>query len=218
MSDGEDDFPKLSTDTLKALQEFYDDKAEKDRKLNEQLIDGENPSGSFDFDEDWQLSQFWYDEDTIEVLAQEAIHTVGPDGKIALISCPSLFPKIKALAPAGVEVVLFEYDKKFAVYGSSFVFYDYKAPLDVHRNLASKFDLVIFDPPFLSEDCLTKVSLTAKFLAKDKLILCTGLVMEKLANRLLAVKKCKFIPKHRNNLANEFGCFKNYQSELEWDY
>lgn len=50
-----------------------------------------------------QLSQFWYDEDTIEVLAQEAIHTVGPDGKIALISCPSLFPKIKALAPAGVE-------------------------------------------------------------------------------------------------------------------
>lgn len=53
MSDGEDDFPKLSTDTLKALQEFYDDKAEKDRKLNEQLIDGENPSGSFDFDEDW---------------------------------------------------------------------------------------------------------------------------------------------------------------------
>ncbi len=38
----------------------------------------------------------------------------------------------------------------------------------------------------------------------------SGAVMEELAGRLLDVRKCKFEPKHKNNLANEFCCFANY--------
>jgi 16S rRNA G966 N2-methylase RsmD len=70
--------------------------------------------------------------------------------------------------------VLLEYDKRFASFGQDFVFYDYKSPLDIPRDLGSSFDIVIADPPFLSDECLTKTSVTIKFMAKEKIILCTG--------------------------------------------
>lgn len=70
--------------------------------------------------------------------------------------------------------MLFEFDKRFAVFGQDFHLYDYKKPLDVPRNLASHYDLVIADPPFLSEECLTKTAVTVKFLSKGNIILCTG--------------------------------------------
>ena len=38
--------------------------------------------------------------------------------------------------------------------------------------------------------------------------------MEDLASEILGVRKCNFIPKHKRNLANEFRCFTNYESEL----
>ena len=54
----DDDVPQLSADTLRALQEFY---AEKESKEETEI------------DEDWQLSQFWYDSVTGETLAKEAL-------------------------------------------------------------------------------------------------------------------------------------------------
>ena len=70
--------------------------------------------------------------------------------------------------------VLFEHDKRFSTFGEDFVFYDYKSPLSVPKELGSSFDIVLADPPFLSDECLTKTAVTIKFLAKDKIILCTG--------------------------------------------
>ena len=43
------------------------------------------------------------------------------------------------------------------------------------RNLSNFYDLVIADPPFISDECLTKTALTIKFLAKKKIVLCTGI-------------------------------------------
>lgn len=34
--------------------------------------------------------------------------------------------------------------------------------------------------------------------------------MAELAERLLDVRKCNFIPSHRSNLANEFYCYANF--------
>lgn len=42
-----------------------------------------------------QLSQFWYDEETINTLVKGAINSTKPNEKIALISCPSLYSAIK---------------------------------------------------------------------------------------------------------------------------
>ena len=71
-------------------------------------------------------------------------------------------------------MTLFEYDQRFAVYGNDFVLYDYKSPLNIPRDKSSYYDIAIVDPPFLSEECLTKTAVTVKFLTKEKIILCTG--------------------------------------------
>ena len=49
-----------------------------------------------------------------------------------------------------------------------------------------QFDLVMADPPYLDENCLTKTSVSIKYLSKKdntKVVLCTGAVMEDLARR-----------------------------------
>ena len=84
-----------------------------------------------------------------------------------------------------ISVKLLEYDKRFAeVAGKDFIYYDYKSPLsfgqiaagDMEEPLRDMFNVIIADPPFLSEECLTKTSVTVKYLAKKEanLIICTG--------------------------------------------
>lgn len=79
-------------------------------------------------------------------------------------------------------VKLFEYDKRFSVYGSDYVFYDYNEPMKINEELLNNFDLVVVDPPFLSEECLTKSLQTTKSLTKKHIILCTGLHFSKSYN------------------------------------
>lgn len=72
---------------------------------------------------------------------------------------------------------LLEYDTRFSVYGADFIFYDYRSPLEIPKELGSSFDVVVADPPFLSEECLTKTALTMRYLSKGPLILCTGVLL-----------------------------------------
>lgn len=69
-----------------------------------------------------------------------------------------------------------EYDRRFETYGENFIFYDYKEPLNLPPDKLEKnsFDLVVADPPFLSDECLGKVAETIRYLAKNKVLLCTG--------------------------------------------
>lgn len=95
--------------------------------------------------------------------------------RIACISCPTLFTKLLEVKPASCQVTLLEYDQRFDVHGEDFIFYDYRHPLDLPDSLIKgSFDLVAADPPFLSEECLTKTSLTIRHLTKNKILLCTG--------------------------------------------
>ena len=90
------------------------------------------------------------------------------------MSAPTLYIALKRLYGNNCKVRLFEHDKRFARFGSDFTFYDYKSPLEIPRDLRESFDVVFADPPFLSEECLTKTAVTVKFLAKEKIVLCTG--------------------------------------------
>ncbi|XP_023015409.2 EEF1A lysine methyltransferase 1 [Leptinotarsa decemlineata] len=200
----DEDVPQLSAETFAVLQEFY--KEQEERESN--LVLDTDPNASLE--EDWQLSQFWYDDHTIDVLVDVALKSVGDNGKIALVSCPTLYKKMRRKARENCEITLFEYDKRFSVYGKDFIFYDYKSPLDVPRDKSDYYDLVIADPPFLSDECLTKTAVTIRFLTKDKIILCTGAVMADMAKRLLDLQKSSFEPRHKNNLANEFWCYSNF--------
>jgi hypothetical protein len=75
-----------------------------------------------------------------------------------------------------VPVDLFEFDRRFEAFGSSYCFYDFQSPLQVPDTSLGAYSIVILDPPFLSEDCLEKMSLTVKKLATmdAKILLCTG--------------------------------------------
>ena len=100
--------------------------------------------------------------------------------RIACISCPTLYRRLREIKPDTLTVKLFEFDKRFSIYEEDFVFYDYKQPLQaVSSKFAHAFDIVIADPPFLSEECLTKTSTTIQAIAKDKIIVCTGKKQER---------------------------------------
>ncbi|KAE8749451.1 hypothetical protein FOCC_FOCC003717 [Frankliniella occidentalis] len=186
---------------------------EKLKKLEETVQNPSGEKGDIEIEEDWQLSQFWYDDATANALAEEALRCVENKGRIALISCPTLYRPLVKLKSAECVVKLLEFDKRFSVYGDNFVFYDYNSPLELPADLSKSFDLVIADPPFLSEECLSKVAITIELLKKEKVILCTGAVMQKLAEDLLQLKKSKFTPHHKNNLGNEFSCYSNYDMD-----
>lgn len=93
--------------------------------------------------------------------------------RIVCISCPTLYQKLKELECHN-EVVLLEFDKRFECYGDEFIFYDYNDPLGFEERWKGTCDVVVLDPPFLSEECLAKVSQTVKFLNPKFIILCTG--------------------------------------------
>lgn len=210
--DSDDDLPQLSAHALAALQEFYDDQSSKLKALSTGFKDAKD----IELGENWQLSQFWYDDNTARTLAEEVIREAN-GGRIACLCAPTLYKELLKLELAVdcKQAVLFEYDKRFSIYGDNFTYYDYNAPLDIESSIKEKsFDIVFADPPFLSEECLSKVTQTIKYLAKGKIILCTGLIMQAHAKQLLDLSLCKFQPRHSRNLANEFGCFINYDSKL----
>ncbi|KAJ1521340.1 hypothetical protein ONE63_003016 [Megalurothrips usitatus] len=213
-SDPDDEVPALPADTLAILQQFQQEQLERQRQL-EALENGgpAQDAGAADIEiqEDWQLSQFWYDDHTASTLAKEALRCAGDKGRIALVSCPTLYKPLLRLKGPECTVKLLEFDKRFSVYGENFTFYDYNTPTELPEDLTRSFDVVVADPPFLSPECLSKVALTIQLLSRGKIILCTGAVMQQLAESLLHLRKCQFVPHHKNNLGNEFACYANYE-------
>ncbi|EYB86521.1 hypothetical protein Y032_0277g1114 [Ancylostoma ceylanicum] len=206
MTDSDDDVPRLPADTLAILQQFQ----EEQRKIAEGIVDVVT--------EDWQLSQFWYAPETAVQLCREVIHAVGKKGHVACISCPTLMQHFSEVSEPDVKVTikLFEYDQRFAKkFPTEYVAYDYRHPHAVPEDLKGAFDVIIADPPFLADECLVKTAQTIRMLAKPnaKIILCTGAVMEKMADRLLGLHRLEFEPQHANNLSNEFSCFANYETK-----
>lgn len=200
-----DDTPQLSSETLQALYEFYNERSQKLTYLNRDINE---------IEENWQLSQFWYDDETANILANEAVKLSGENGRIVCISCPTVYKKLHSLNKE-IKLCLLEYDKRFSIFGDDFIFYDYKNPLNLDDSLKQAFDVVLADPPYLSEECLSNVAKTIKFLARDKIILCTGAIMEDLACKLLDVRPSSLKINHQKQLGNEFKCFVNYNSLTE---
>jgi hypothetical protein len=148
------------------------------------------------------------------------------DYEIACVSCPTLFDSIyeeyfakpvDSTNQAKFSLKLFEYDKRFldAYTDKYFEFYDYNQPLNVDDSNRNKYNLMIVDPPYLSEECLGKILETVKYMAVSnttfKLILCTGQIMTDFIRSHFDLNLCEFEPKHERNLANQFRCFTNYQ-------
>ena len=221
-----DDF-KLSADTLAALREFQADKEAEEARFASLANAAQERFSTIDssstpegpgidaFKEDWQLSQFWYSDDTAEALASELLSDAGPALRIAILCAPSVYPKL--LAQGAQDVWLFEYDARFEVLaGSKFVKYDYNYPTRIPVDLKGTFDRIIVDPPFLSDDCETKAAMTARYIAKStaRIILCSGAKMRDLCMKLYRARETRFKVQHKNGrLSNDFMCLANYESQ-----
>ncbi|KAF2169594.1 hypothetical protein M409DRAFT_52125 [Zasmidium cellare ATCC 36951] len=236
----EDDDIRLPADTLALLEEFNrekDARAKQFEDLKTQSEDVFKATGdgklSMDlFGEDWNVSQFWYTESTANLLARQLLKGCTKDSAIAVVSAPSAYVALRNILAdqdptTTPQLCLLEYDRRFEVVGSDFQFYDFQQPLRLPNELKGKFDRIICDPPFLSEDCQTKAALTVRFLAKKwsnegddglRFISCTGERMESTILRLyskIGTRTTDFDPEHSKGLSNEFRCYANFECE-EW--
>ncbi|KAF9897707.1 hypothetical protein BX616_005119 [Lobosporangium transversale] len=226
---------ELSPETLKALQQVMQEQQEQqerfetlrqqaEERFDEAQDSHENnntqnkPAITMDFfREDWQLSQFWYDDATSEKLAREILNNTDQQSIVCCISSPTAYVKLMSMSPPNPNnLFLFEYDTRFDVYGRQFIHYDYSKPLEFRLadELKGSVDMIVVDPPFLSEECLTKTLQTVRMLLKKggKVVLCTGAVMLEIA-KADGLQLTTFHPGHQNGLSNDFRCFVNYKSE-----
>eukprot|EP00898_Chlorokybus_atmophyticus_P001714 jgi/Chlat1/2543/Chrsp175S02389 len=202
----------LSASTREALREFLQARADA-----EQARDGGGEGEAFT--EDWSMSQFWYDDKTARTISAEAAAAAGPTGRIACVACPSIFRCLREHHPE-MSAQLFEYDRRFAAFGERFTLYDYREPEAVPEDLAHTFDVIVADPPYLSEECLAKTVKTVRLLSRQqegsssssstRRLLLTGAVQRDRAREYLNARPCAFRPQHKNKLGNEFMCFADY--------
>jgi hypothetical protein len=210
MSADSDEEYQLSDESKKALAEFY--------------ADQQKAESSNEITENWQLSQFWYTDDTSIRLAKECIAAClqGAEEneirRIACVSCPSVMEKLlqcDEVISGRIIPFLFEYDMRFAAkYGERFSFFDYNNQDMIDPKLIASFNLVIADPPFLSDECQLKTAVFVRRLLRQngntKLILCTGATMETMAEKAFNARPTVFKPEHRNKLQNLFLSYTNY--------
>ncbi|KXS09346.1 hypothetical protein M427DRAFT_64311 [Gonapodya prolifera JEL478] len=269
-SDSDTDAPALSPHALAALQSFVKEKQEQVTKFArlaaaaeskfqdvkdgsdrnaDGMVDGTDGVRIEDFEEDWNMSQFWYDDDTAEAIAREAIAVAVQDkpltdgsaktpGRIGVLCAPSVFVKLQAIVRSSSSnapspsIHLFEHDPRFRILNSPsqssfFHLYDYSTPCETqfasNLSLESSFDVLVVDPPFLSEECWTKVAQAVKWLGTRgdgkegnggvNVVACTGAVLTPLLSSLLDLRPTVFQPHHKGGrLSNEFSCFTNYRS------
>ncbi|KAF2000453.1 hypothetical protein P154DRAFT_522633 [Amniculicola lignicola CBS 123094] len=234
LGDDDDDTPQLSADTLDILKRFYNERDTRQKQFEdlkakaEDEFDADQKLSMEVFTEDWNASQFWYNDETATALARQLLDGATDDTKIVVVSAPSTFIQLKNLLATEEykirpQITLLEYDDRFAVF-KEFHHYDFEQPLKLPVELKGSFDRIICDPPFLSDDCQTKAALTVRWLAKTwtsasdenglKLIVCTGERMEPLISKLYAkvgTRTTSFEVVHAKGLSNEFRCYANFE-------
>ena len=197
---------QLSPETLAALMEVYNEK--NNVKIEE--------DGFEKIEEDWELSQFWYTKETADniilLIGNYAIRHKKEN--IALLCAPSLYraylrnkDKLESL-----NFALFEYDKRFSIFGDNFNFYDLNKPTEIDEKHYKKYDILVADPPFLNKETVQKVAESMKLIANDESlkIFITGLqVKDAVVGEFpeLKLREEIKIEHDKQRLQNPFGLF-----------
>jgi hypothetical protein len=92
---------QLSGDALSALKDFYGERDARQKQfeaLKSKAEDDFDGKLSMDaFTEDWNVSQFWYSDETATVLARQLLEGATDETRIAVVSAPSAFIQLKNL-------------------------------------------------------------------------------------------------------------------------
>lgn len=128
-----------------------------------------------------------------------------------------MYKLVKESIPCSDAIVrLFEFDKRFSAFGEDFIYYDYKDTNHHEKKIfkvyGNYFDIILADPPFLSEECIEHVAAFIKRLKKynSDIIMCSGQTAAVWIKNSLNLHQSNFHPEHERNLANEFCSFANF--------
>eukprot|EP00002_Diphylleia_rotans_P012742 TRINITY_DN2490_c0_g1_i13.p1 TRINITY_DN2490_c0_g1~~TRINITY_DN2490_c0_g1_i13.p1 ORF type:complete len:122 (+),score=21.86 TRINITY_DN2490_c0_g1_i13:99-464(+) len=97
--------------------------------------------------ENADFNQYWYSLHTISRM----IDVIEQNGKrVAFLSTPSLYFSLKSQEIKEASRV-FDYDRQWSKH-AGYVFYDFKEPQQIPKDLGGQFDMVVIDPPFITRD------------------------------------------------------------------
>ena len=117
--------------------------------------------------ENFGMSQFWYDDDTQKELANEMLSKCPDGGTIAVLSAPSVINGMVNLGKNRDGIYIFEFDDRFGeTYPTQFVHYDFNEPLKFPEHLKHSVQYVMADPPYLSHSTIQAFLDTMQLLAK----------------------------------------------------
>jgi hypothetical protein len=175
------------------------------------------------------LNQYWYSDHTIQTMVREveqvleeaneqaanglaanaARHGVRRKARAALVSTPSIYFPLAEKHRCQSHVL--EFDNQWAA-DRGFVFYDFNKPLEVPEELQHTFDMVVVDPPFVTEEVWTKYASTAKLLLRPggRLVCTTIAENAEMMYRLLKVQPVAFKPSIPN-LVYQYLTYTNYE-------
>ena len=198
---------QLSPETLAALMEFYQEQNQAKEK---------DEDGYDKIEEDWELSQFWYNKET----ADNIIKLIGNYAKknkkenIALLCAPSLYRAFLRNKDEleNLNFALFEFDKRFGIFGDDYNFYDLNKPSEIDSKHHKKYDIIIADPPFLNKETIKKVAESMRLLGNNESmkIFITGLQVQDNVKEEFPELKLQSnikIEHDKQRLQNPFGFF-----------
>lgn len=234
--DSDDEPLVLSAATLAALQQFRSEEEQRKEHFAKLYQESEDRYDELqkvsidDYKEDWQLSQFWYSDETADILAKALLEGADEDTVVCIASAPSVYAAVTRLPAEQVptkHIYLLEFDKRFEVMAGKkyFHFYDYNKPEEVPEVIRNKCHRLLIDPPFLEEECQTKSAQAARNLLADingektasgdqkfKLISSTGERMRDIIKKTYPeTLLTSFLPEHKNGLSNEFRCYASFE-------
>ena len=188
--------------------------------------------------ENSDLNQYWYSKTTIDTLcnAIRECNLISGGKRIAFLSTPSLFFSLSEeerencvlfdvrLYPASAflfyiinsSLVLpftFKFDTSWNSCGG-YHFYDYNDPTNIEDSCFGQFDLVVIDPPFISQSVWELYAVTAKLLLKKDASSVIATTVDENAVLMAALFDCKpvlFRPSIPH-LVYQYSVFVNFES------
>eukprot|EP01059_Diplonema_ambulator_P006391 TRINITY_DN16109_c1_g1_i1.p1 TRINITY_DN16109_c1_g1~~TRINITY_DN16109_c1_g1_i1.p1 ORF type:complete len:402 (+),score=116.65 TRINITY_DN16109_c1_g1_i1:23-1207(+) len=159
--------------------------------------------------ENADLNQYWYSDNTVKAFVKE-IEALTVKGA-AFLSTPSLYFSLSDEVRAKCK--LFEYDEQWSS-DPGFVFYDYNKPDALNIALFGQFDMIVIDPPFITEECWVKYAETARILlTPGGKVICTTIVEnEGIMASMLGCRPAKFKPSIPN-LVYQYNTYVSYPME-----
>ena len=175
------------------------------------------------------MRQFWSSEETANALADEVLRLAAAAAaarggsaatvRVACLSFPSAFAALLRrlqARPAGalphIEPRLFEFDERFhAAYGERCFAYDYSAPPPLPADVGGCYDVFLFDPPYLTDECVAGYAATIAALRRSAaapVLLCTCVMLEEAARARLGLRRTRFAVRHTGGIfANPFALY-----------